>query len=158
MLSHEYDHTRQNHRNWNSTRKSSFSSLKPIVERARHNRRAENQNQHWVLIVHINYFLWYISFTNRKATKWGTKFSSPSTLDRSLKTGWVHNWHISLKVQQKLFVLPRYSKKQLGMAAGAGFIGGSAFGHGSSLASYSVYHRCLEIADICPCSFLQLNN
>jgi len=77
-----------------SSRKSSFSSLKPIVERVRH---------------------------NRKATKWGTKFSSPSTLDRSLKTG--------------------YSKKQLGMAAGAGFVGGSAFGHGSSLASYSVYHR-----------------
>jgi len=77
-----------------SSRKSSFSSLKPIVERVRH---------------------------NRKATKWGTKFSSPSTLDRSVKSG--------------------YSKKQLGMAAGAGFIGGSAFGHGSSLASYSVYHR-----------------
>jgi len=58
---------------------------------------------------------------NRKATKWGTKFSSPSTLDRSVKSG--------------------YSKKQLGMAAGAGFIGGSAYGYGSSLASYSVYHR-----------------
>jgi len=27
------------------------------------------------------------------------------------------------------------------MAAGAGFVGGSAFGYGSSLASYSVYHR-----------------
>jgi len=77
-----------------SSRKSSFSSLKPIVERARH---------------------------NRKATKYGTTFSSPSTLDRSLKSG--------------------YSKKQLGMAAGAGFIGGSATGYGSSLASYSVYHR-----------------
>merc|ERR1712212_1203869 len=64
-----------------SSRKSSFSSLKPIVERARH---------------------------NRKATKYGTTFSSPHTLDRSLKSG--------------------YSKKQLGMAAGAGFIGGSATG------------------------------
>ena len=40
-----------------------------------------------------------------------------------------------------IFVMVRYSKKQLGMAAGAGFVGGSAFGHGSSLASYSVYHR-----------------
>ena len=40
----------------------------------------------------------------------------------------------------------RYSKKQLGMATGAGFIGGSAFGHGSSLASYSVYHRSLQFA------------
>ena len=40
------------------------------------------------------------------------------------------------------FLCVRYSKKQLGMAAGAGFIGGSASGYGSSLASYSVYHRC----------------
>ena len=43
-----------------------------------------------------------------------------------------------------MFVMFRYSKKQLGMATGAGFIGGSAFGHGSSLASYSVYHRWLK--------------
>ena len=31
------------------------------------------------------------------------------------------------------------------MAAGAGVIGGSAYGYGSSLASYSVYHRCLSV-------------
>jgi len=34
-----------------------------------------------------------------------------------------------------------YSKKQLGIGATAGFIGGSGYGYGSNLASYSVYHR-----------------
>ena len=34
-----------------------------------------------------------------------------------------------------------YSKKQLGIGASAGFIGGAAYGYGSGLASYSVYHR-----------------
>lgn len=59
--------------------------------------------------------------SNRKTTKFGTKFSNPSTLDSQLKS--------------------RFTKKQLGIGATAGFIGGSGYGYGSNLASYSVYHR-----------------
>lgn len=79
-----------------STRRASFSALKPILQRAK---------------------------SNRRSTWSGTKFPQHNRdeLNASLKKG--------------------YSKKQLGIGAGAGFIGGSTHGYGSGLASYSVYHR-----------------
>ena len=79
-----------------STRRASFSALKPILQRAK---------------------------SNRRSTWSGTKFPrhNRDELNASLKKG--------------------YSKKQLGIGAGADFIGGSTYGHGSGLASYSVYHR-----------------
>ena len=85
---------------WNAqatARHSSFSSLKPIVDRVR---------------------------SNRRSTWSGTKFKSPTTLNSGLKRG--------------------YGKKQLGIGATAGFIGGSGYGYGSGLASYSVYHECVH--------------
>ena len=79
-----------------STRRASFSALKPILQRAK---------------------------SNRRSTWSGTKFPQHNRdeLNASLKKG--------------------YSKKQLGIGASAGFIGGSTYGYGSGLASYSVYHR-----------------
>ena len=79
-----------------STRRASFSALKPILQRAK---------------------------SNRRSTWSGTKFPrhNREDLNASLKKG--------------------YSKKQLGIGASAGFIGGSTHGYGSGLASYSVYHR-----------------
>ena len=77
-----------------SARTSSFSSLKPILQRVK---------------------------SNKQSTWSGTKFRDASSLDTSLRKG--------------------YSKKQLGIGASAGFIGGASYGYGSGLASYSVYHR-----------------
>ena len=79
-----------------STRRASFSALKPILQRAK---------------------------SNRRSTWSGTKFPrhNRDELNASLKKG--------------------YSKKQLGIGASSGFIGGSTYGYGSGLASYSVYHR-----------------
>jgi len=77
-----------------SARSASFSSLKPILQRVKSNKR----------------------------TTWsGTKFKQASDLDTSLQKG--------------------YSRKQLGIGASAGFIGGASYGYGSGMASYSVYHR-----------------
>ena len=77
-----------------SARTSSFSSLKPILQRVK---------------------------SNKQSTWSGTKFNGASSLDTSLRKS--------------------YSKKQLGIGASAGFIGGASYGYGSGLASYSVYHR-----------------
>ena len=95
-----------------SARTSSFSSLKPILQRVK---------------------------SNRQSTWSGTKFNQASSLDTSLRKG--------------------YSKKQLGIGASAGFIGGASYGYGSGLASYSVYHRQKldSIKPLCPLLWIDLS-